>query len=114
VWGVRQSELVVGSFFFFFWLCLVSEVIFFVVLVLEENMFWRERERENKDQNGGPLCGQVRVLVVGDSGTLLVYLLSLPLCNFMLVLAIWIGFGMYLCFFRYVYMVLVMCWCVDV
>ncbi|XP_021887593.1 small GTPase LIP1 isoform X2 [Carica papaya] len=31
-------------------------------------MFWRERERENKDQNGGPPCGQVRVLVVGDSG----------------------------------------------
>ncbi|KAF5818699.1 putative P-loop containing nucleoside triphosphate hydrolase [Helianthus annuus] len=32
-------------------------------------MFWREREREiNKEQNGGPLCGQVRVLFVGDSG----------------------------------------------
>uniref|UniRef100_A0A7N0UQG6 Uncharacterized protein n=1 Tax=Kalanchoe fedtschenkoi TaxID=63787 RepID=A0A7N0UQG6_KALFE len=31
-------------------------------------MFWRERERETKDANGGPLCGQVRVLVVGDSG----------------------------------------------
>ncbi|KAJ0096766.1 hypothetical protein Patl1_27599 [Pistacia atlantica] len=33
-------------------------------------MFWRERERENnnKEQNGGPPCGQVRVLVVGDSG----------------------------------------------
>ncbi|PKI33442.1 hypothetical protein CRG98_046173 [Punica granatum] len=31
-------------------------------------MFWREREREPKDQNGGPPCGQVRVLVVGDSG----------------------------------------------
>ncbi|GAB4847683.1 sphingosine N-acyltransferase subunit lip1 [Ancistrocladus abbreviatus] len=31
-------------------------------------MFWRDRERENKEQNGGPLCGQVRVLVVGDSG----------------------------------------------
>ncbi|KAG6768355.1 hypothetical protein POTOM_027267 [Populus tomentosa] len=31
-------------------------------------MFWRHRERENKDQNGGPPCGQVRVLVVGDSG----------------------------------------------
>ncbi|XP_062007157.1 small GTPase LIP1 isoform X2 [Rosa rugosa] len=32
-------------------------------------MFWRERERENKDQNGsGPPSGQVRVLVVGDSG----------------------------------------------
>lgn len=31
-------------------------------------MFWREREGENKEQNGGPLCGQVRVLVVGDSG----------------------------------------------
>ena len=34
-------------------------------------MFWRDRERDNsnsKDQNGGPLCGQVRVLVVGDSG----------------------------------------------
>lgn len=31
-------------------------------------MFWRERERENKEQNGGPPVGQVRVLVVGDSG----------------------------------------------
>uniref|UniRef100_A0A2P2JTN2 Uncharacterized protein n=1 Tax=Rhizophora mucronata TaxID=61149 RepID=A0A2P2JTN2_RHIMU len=31
-------------------------------------MFWRDRDRENKDQNGGPPCGQVRVLVVGDSG----------------------------------------------
>ncbi|KAK9949834.1 hypothetical protein M0R45_005345 [Rubus argutus] len=32
-------------------------------------MFWRDRERENKDQNGGgPPSGQVRVLVVGDSG----------------------------------------------
>lgn len=33
-------------------------------------MFWRERERENnKEQNGGgPPSGQVRVLVVGDSG----------------------------------------------
>ncbi|KAI3462000.1 hypothetical protein Pfo_018663 [Paulownia fortunei] len=31
-------------------------------------MFWRERERQNKEQNGGPPCGQVRVLVVGDSG----------------------------------------------
>uniref|UniRef100_A0A803KW90 Uncharacterized protein n=1 Tax=Chenopodium quinoa TaxID=63459 RepID=A0A803KW90_CHEQI len=34
-------------------------------------MFWRDRERDNnKEQNGGPLslCGQVRVLVVGDSG----------------------------------------------
>nr|XP_034901692.1 small GTPase LIP1-like isoform X2 [Populus alba] len=31
-------------------------------------MFWRDRERENKDQNGGPPCGQVRVLIVGDSG----------------------------------------------
>lgn len=36
---------------------------------LEESMFWRgERERENKEQNGGPPSGQVRVLVVGDSG----------------------------------------------
>ncbi|KAF3440474.1 hypothetical protein FNV43_RR18758 [Rhamnella rubrinervis] len=31
-------------------------------------MFWRDRERETKEQNGGPPCGQVRVLVVGDSG----------------------------------------------
>ncbi|KAL1326905.1 hypothetical protein HN51_037029 [Arachis hypogaea] len=29
-------------------------------------MFWRERE--NTEQNSGVLCGQVRVLVVGDSG----------------------------------------------
>lgn len=36
---------------------------------LEDNMFWRDRERENKDPNGGgPPSGQVRVLVVGDSG----------------------------------------------
>ena len=34
----------------------------------EENMFWKDRERENKELNGGPPCGQVRVLVVGDSG----------------------------------------------
>uniref|UniRef100_A0A6N2LYG5 Uncharacterized protein n=1 Tax=Salix viminalis TaxID=40686 RepID=A0A6N2LYG5_SALVM len=31
-------------------------------------MFWRDREREIKDQIGGPPCGQVRVLIVGDSG----------------------------------------------
>ncbi|BAT73328.1 small GTPase LIP1 isoform X1 [Vigna umbellata] len=31
-------------------------------------MFWRDRERENTELNGGVLCGQVRVLVVGDSG----------------------------------------------
>lgn len=31
-------------------------------------MFWRDRERETKEQNSLPLCGQVRVLVVGDSG----------------------------------------------
>ncbi|GMH06648.1 hypothetical protein Nepgr_008488 [Nepenthes gracilis] len=31
-------------------------------------MFWWDRERENKEQNVGPLSGQVRVLVVGDSG----------------------------------------------
>ncbi|KAL0378853.1 UNVERIFIED_CONTAM: Small GTPase LIP1 [Sesamum radiatum] len=33
-------------------------------------MFWRERERERetKEQNGGPPVGQIRVLVVGDSG----------------------------------------------
>lgn len=30
--------------------------------------FWRERERDNKEQILAPLCGQVRVLVVGDSG----------------------------------------------
>lgn len=35
---------------------------------VERMMFWRERERESKDLNGGPPCGQVRVLVVGDSG----------------------------------------------
>ena len=36
----------------------------------EDNMFWRDRARDNKNQNGGggPPCGQVRVLVVGDSG----------------------------------------------
>nr|GMD54961.1 uncharacterized GTP-binding protein At5g64813-like [Ipomoea batatas] len=31
-------------------------------------MFWRETEREDREQNGGPPCGYVRVLVVGDSG----------------------------------------------
>ncbi|XP_008786696.1 small GTPase LIP1-like isoform X2 [Phoenix dactylifera] len=31
-------------------------------------MFWRERERDSREQNGGPPCGQVRVLVVGDAG----------------------------------------------
>ncbi|KAH6808218.1 Ras-related small GTP-binding family protein [Perilla frutescens var. frutescens] len=31
-------------------------------------MFWRERVRENREESGGPPCGQVRVLVVGDSG----------------------------------------------
>ncbi|XP_052197671.1 small GTPase LIP1-like [Diospyros lotus] len=32
-------------------------------------MFRREREKDkNKELNGGALCGQVRVLVVGDSG----------------------------------------------
>ncbi|XP_010520077.1 PREDICTED: uncharacterized GTP-binding protein At5g64813 [Tarenaya hassleriana] len=31
-------------------------------------MFWRERESATKEQNVGLLCGQVRVLVVGDSG----------------------------------------------
>jgi len=31
-------------------------------------MFWRGREKEVKEHNGGLPCGQVRVLVVGDSG----------------------------------------------
>lgn len=31
-------------------------------------MFRRDRERENSSQNGGPPCGQIRVLIVGDSG----------------------------------------------
>ncbi|KAL2907258.1 Small GTPase LIP1 [Bienertia sinuspersici] len=43
-------------------------------------MFWnRDRDRDTKEQNGGPLCGQVRVLVVGDSGvgkTSLVHLMT--------------------------------------
>jgi hypothetical protein len=38
-------------------------------------MFWRERERENKEHNGGVLCGQVRVLVVGDSGSSFLFLI---------------------------------------
>lgn len=33
-------------------------------------MFWRERERETRDNNGGPPIGTVRVLVVGDSGNI--------------------------------------------
>ncbi|XP_058179459.1 small GTPase LIP1-like [Rhododendron vialii] len=36
--------------------------------ILAQNMFWREREEEKKEVNGGTACGQVRVLVVGDSG----------------------------------------------
>ncbi|PSR85960.1 Sigma-54 interaction domain, ATP-binding site 1 protein [Actinidia chinensis var. chinensis] len=31
-------------------------------------MFWREHEKQDKELNGGPPCGQVRVLIVGDSG----------------------------------------------
>ncbi|RZS10799.1 hypothetical protein BHM03_00042071 [Ensete ventricosum] len=33
-------------------------------------MFWWEREKEtgSREHNGGPPCGQVRVLVVGDAG----------------------------------------------
>ncbi|KAF7137716.1 hypothetical protein RHSIM_Rhsim07G0116100 [Rhododendron simsii] len=34
-------------------------------------MFWREREEEKKEVNGGTTCGQVRVLVVGDSALVL-------------------------------------------
>ncbi|KAM7515596.1 hypothetical protein LguiA_005179 [Lonicera macranthoides] len=30
-------------------------------------MFW-DRERDNKEPNGGPPCGQVRILLVGDLG----------------------------------------------
>lgn len=44
-------------------------------------MFRRDREREAKGQNGCPPCGQVRVLVVGDSGFLILLLLLL-LINF--------------------------------
>ncbi|WVZ23845.1 hypothetical protein V8G54_002389 [Vigna mungo] len=41
----------------------------FEIIVGEEGiMFWRDRDRENTELNGGVLCGQVRVLVVGDSG----------------------------------------------
>lgn len=42
-------------------------------------MFWKERVRDNREQNGGPPCGQVRVLVAGDSGvgkTSLVHLIA--------------------------------------
>ncbi|KMZ69203.1 putative GTP-binding protein [Zostera marina] len=42
-------------------------------------MFWKEKERRNRDKDGGPPCGQVRVLVVGDSGvgkTSLVHLIT--------------------------------------
>jgi hypothetical protein len=45
-------------------------------------MFWRERERENKEHNGGVLCGQVRVLVVGDSGSSFLYSFIVVLTNF--------------------------------
>lgn len=31
-------------------------------------MNWKERTRDNREQSGGPPCGQVRVLVAGDSG----------------------------------------------
>ncbi|KAG5041227.1 hypothetical protein JHK85_013703 [Glycine max] len=39
-----------------------------VLALISRIMFWRDRERENKELNGGVLCGLVRVLVVGDSG----------------------------------------------
>lgn len=38
-------------------------------------MFWKDRDREHKELNGGPLCGQVRVLVVGDSGDFFIFFL---------------------------------------
>lgn len=38
-------------------------------------MFWKEKERRNRDKDGGPPCGQVRVLVVGDSGNRLLILI---------------------------------------
>lgn len=44
--------------------CYSEEVSFRDLL----KMFWREKERENIELSGGPPCGQVRVLVVGDSG----------------------------------------------
>ncbi|KAH0452880.1 hypothetical protein IEQ34_017204 [Dendrobium chrysotoxum] len=31
-------------------------------------MIWEDRVRDNREHNGGPPCGQVRVLVAGDSG----------------------------------------------
>ena len=40
----------------------------------ERKMFWRDRERDSKELNGGPPCGQVRVAVVGDSGTMILSL----------------------------------------
>ena len=67
--------------------------------VLEENMFWSNRVREIEEQNGGPPCGQVRVLVVGDSG--LWFCLN-PFLSplFLLFLLILIGFNMVWCWFR--------------
>ncbi|KAK6150518.1 hypothetical protein DH2020_015450 [Rehmannia glutinosa] len=63
------------------------KALLFQILVASSwrrNMFWRERERENKEQNGGPPVGQVRVLVVGDSelnGTICVQIRSIgPNC----------------------------------
>lgn len=41
-------------------------------------MFWRGREKEVKEHNGGLPCGQVRVLVVGDSGEFILMLMALP------------------------------------
>ena len=38
-------------------------------------MFWKDRDWEHKELNGGPLCGQVRVFVVGDSGDIYVFFL---------------------------------------
>lgn len=43
------------------------------ILWIRTDMFWRERERESKEHNGGPPVGQVRVLVVGDSGNLILF-----------------------------------------
>ena len=72
-----------------------------------KKMFWRERERENKEQNGGPPCGQVRVLVVGDSGMLIFFFffvlpifISVYFCRFLLTLiCAFVSYNMYLSLF---------------
>lgn len=52
-------------------------------------MFWRGREKEVKEHNGGLPCGQVRVLVVGDSGEFILMMILLSCYSSEFFLSIW-------------------------